>query len=375
MKRLACLLIAVSTACGGSPAVYDAVPQHASRAFALPKPVPATPIYRAELDRSIAARRIGRLEKMHGVAIAALVVVHRVKVAGGGTTGKLRVGVVDALEFRSVAPLSTRNAEFVWTSLLAGRAVPTFAAARRLGLEGDDTIRLAGGDPISVGAFADNGAPNHADVIVDQAIAANVAAGGQRSLVIGARSGATVESVRRNVKRVLPGARLVKLTPDPPRAPQVPTPIATAGGGVIGTMAFRILKGGLIAPDPAWVAANIVTQPVPILGAVTCHRLLFRQLAAALSEIARRGLTDLIDTSDYGGCYVPRFVDRNPNKPLSMHAFGLAVDLNVSQNALGTRGNMDPRVVALFEKWGFAWGGRWARPDPMHFELARLLRV
>jgi hypothetical protein len=35
---------------------------------------------------------------------------------------------------------------------------------------------------------------------------------------------------------------------------------------------------------------------------------------------------------------------------------------------------MDPRVVAIFEKWGFRWGGRWTKPDGMHFELAAVLR-
>jgi hypothetical protein len=35
---------------------------------------------------------------------------------------------------------------------------------------------------------------------------------------------------------------------------------------------------------------------------------------------------------------------------------------------------MDERVVAIFEKWGFAWGGYWSTPDPMHFELARLIQ-
>jgi hypothetical protein len=72
---------------------------------------------------------------------------------------------------------------------------------------------------------------------------------------------------------------------------------------------------------------------------------------------------------------VPRFVDRNSRKPLSMHAFGLAIDLNVSENHLGTRGNMDPRIVEIFAKWGFVWGGYWGRPDPMHFELARLIEI
>ena len=69
------------------------------------------------------------------------------------------------------------------------------------------------------------------------------------------------------------------------------------------------------------------------------------------------------------------FIDRDPPRALSMHAFGLAVDLNVTSNQLGTEGDMDPRVVEIFERWGFAWGGRWSRPDPMHFELARLIQL
>jgi hypothetical protein len=36
---------------------------------------------------------------------------------------------------------------------------------------------------------------------------------------------------------------------------------------------------------------------------------------------------------------------------------------------------MDPRIVKIFEKWGFVWGGYWDRPDPMHFELARLIEI
>jgi hypothetical protein len=31
---------------------------------------------------------------------------------------------------------------------------------------------------------------------------------------------------------------------------------------------------------------------------------------------------------------------------------------------------MDPRIVDIFRRWGFAWGGTWVRPDGMHFEYA-----
>ena len=55
---------------------------------------------------------------------------------------------------------------------------------------------------------------------------------------------------------------------------------------------------------------------------------------------------------------------------------GLALDLNVPTNQRGTRGDMDPRVVAIFKRWGFRWGGEFHTvPDPMHFELAALVRT
>lgn len=152
-------------------------------------------------------------------------------------------------------------------------------------------------------------------------------------------------------------------------AARAPRLVGTVEGGVIGPMRFLILENGFIRPDPAWVAANIVYADVPILGRVTCHRLMIPRLAGALREVQEAGLAHLIRPRDYGGCYVPRFIDRNPKRPLSNHAFGLAIDLNVSSNHLGARGDMDPRIVRIFARWGFQWGGLWSRPDPMHFEL------
>jgi hypothetical protein len=36
---------------------------------------------------------------------------------------------------------------------------------------------------------------------------------------------------------------------------------------------------------------------------------------------------------------------------------------------------MDRGVVAIFKRWGFAWGGDWNYTDPMHFEMARVVRA
>jgi hypothetical protein len=99
------------------------------------------------------------------------------------------------------------------------------------------------------------------------------------------------------------------------------------------------------------------------------------QLRSALAEVQRSGLSGAIHPGEYGGCYVPRFIAHNPANGLSLHTWGMAVDLNVPGNLRGTVGEMDRRVVAIFKKWGFAWGGDWSYTDPMHFEMDRVVRV
>lgn len=139
----------------------------------------------------------------------------------------------------------------------------------------------------------------------------------------------------------------------------------------VGVFRYTPIGGGRIAPDPAWVKAHIVTEVVPILGSVTCNKYLMPQLKAALAEIVTSKLADKIHPGQYAGCYYPRFIAGSTQ--LSNHSFGLALDLNVPGNQRGTVGQMDRVVVAIFKKWGFAWGGDWAYTDPMHFELARIV--
>jgi hypothetical protein len=120
--------------------------------------------------------------------------------------------------------------------------------------------------------------------------------------------------------------------------------------------------------SPAFVDRHIVSRRVPILGTVSCHRAMVPHLRAALAELARRGLSRLVDPGDYAGCYAPRRIQ--PRGQLSLHAWGLAVDLNASRNPFRGTSHQDPRLVRVMEKHGFTWGGRWpTRPDPMHFEL------
>ena len=122
--------------------------------------------------------------------------------------------------------------------------------------------------------------------------------------------------------------------------------------------------------DKAWEDANIVQVTLPLLGLMKCNRRLLPQLTAAMNELRSRGLASLVRT--YNGCYSPRMQVGN-SYALSRHAFGIAVDINAGKNKYGETPRQDPRLVAVMEKWGFVWGGRWLVPDGMHFEFVRFV--
>lgn len=119
--------------------------------------------------------------------------------------------------------------------------------------------------------------------------------------------------------------------------------------------------------DPAWVRENIVRRRVPVIGPVRCHRVIVPPLRRAMAELERRGLARLVDRGDYAGCYAPRRIPTTG--ALSLHARGMAVDLNARRNPEGRPSRQDPRLVRVMEKHGFVWGGAWPTvPDAMHFE-------
>ena len=374
--RVAALLLCIVLlgACASSPERVADAPELEPQ-IELPDYEPAFPGLRIELSTAVTKNVLSEVERADGVVVAAPISVERVAVAAGDQRRSLRVVAVDPLAFRSVAPQSTREAGYVWTSLLGGRAVLTPEAARTLnfGTSGNVVFRSK---EIPVGAFADNGTPNLGDVMISEGLGRSTKVSESHELIVGTTDGANLAAISARLRKSIGGIeRVERLQPRSPEPAETPAAVGTAEGDLIGAMNFRILENGFIDPDPGWVAANIVHGEVPMLGDVTCHRVLFPQLVAALSEIEAEGLARKINVGQYGGCYVPRFIGRDPRRGLSMHAFGLAVDLNVSQNYYGTRGRMDPQVVAIFEKWGFAWGGRWSEPDPMHFELERLVEV
>jgi D-alanyl-D-alanine carboxypeptidase len=141
---------------------------------------------------------------------------------------------------------------------------------------------------------------------------------------------------------------------------------------VFGEFAARTLKGdpGYIEVDPEWRRTHLVTTRIPLLGRVTCHRGIVPQLRGAMTELRSTGYGRLIES--FNGCFVPRFISRDPTAMLSHHTWGIAFDTNLSSgNYYGDPPHQHPRLVATLERWGFLWGGRFVVPDGNHFEYRR----
>jgi hypothetical protein len=261
----------------------------------------------------------------------------------------------------------------VLPQLARGQAVlgATSARLRRLGpgatlLFGSRRVRVAGVLPdAAIGAH---------EVFVSRATATALGVGHERYLLIDPAQNASREALATRIRSLLPEGTQLRI-----RGPGE-TPFFRQGDAVLppvkikevfGEFAARPISGGFLRIDPRWEKRHIVMVSVPILGAVRCNRALIPQLREALGEIVARGLSHLIHPWDYGGCYAPRFINENPLVGISHHAWGVAVDVNVSSNQFGQTPHQDPRVVAVFERWGFTWGGSWLRPDGMHFEFVR----
>lgn len=138
-----------------------------------------------------------------------------------------------------------------------------------------------------------------------------------------------------------------------------------------------------------WEMANmVVARNLP--GAVKkryVHRLMEPYLREALRRAEELGVLDEIRKM---GSFAFRHQRHDPSRPLSDHAFGIALDINPKEN--GARrypkgdapapfsdewrkvwpAGVSRELVLAFESTGFEWGGRWRRfPDPMHFSLRK----
>jgi hypothetical protein len=279
---------------------------------------------------------------------------------------------VEGATFRPLAPEITATDAGVWERFSEGDALVTHELAEELGLELGGRLELRRGDhthEVRIGAFAANGAPAVADVLVPLEVAGELGAATPNTLLVAA--GDDPAALGETLVDATGGELELRREAAAPFAEERTT--SATSSGRIEPFTYTSGADGRITIHDGWVERNIDRVELPGMAATSCHRVMIPQLLAAVDELRELGLYDHLDPAQFAGCFVARHIDWDPTRPLSMHAWGLAIDFNARDNPLGATPVMDPRVVEVFERWGFDWGGRWSRPDGMHFELARIV--
>jgi hypothetical protein len=324
-------------------------------------------------SETLDAATIAKVERLKGVQDVEAISLAEVPIENQALT----VAAVDPATYRNFTMLNSALKDEVWDRVADGELAIRPVLEKRLPIDKDDFLRLGSTDDapeVHIGALAP--LSPQIDAVVNDTWIPTLKMVPHNALLI--RTGSTSPiTLRKPIEKILSGTKAsVQMTDVVAREGLDPDVVQTAVvvgtvADAVGTFRYTVLSGGHIAPDPAWEAAHITTQTVPILGSVTCNRAIFPQLIAALNDVQAQGLADTIHRGEYAGCYYPRFIAGTTT--LSNHAFGLALDINAVENQRGTAGRIDRGVVAIFKRWGFTWGGDWRYTDPMHFEMNTLV--
>ena len=138
-----------------------------------------------------------------------------------------------------------------------------------------------------------------------------------------------------------------------------------------------------------WTTAHLpaTREPYPTGIVARCHNVIRADLYAALDEIntlypelintnsdpasQSTGL-DIANTNSSGGCATPHTARLSrtgiSTGIVSRHSWGMALDTSTAANCQGCIPVMDCRIVRIFRKHNFTWGGSYLTPDGMHIE-------
>ena len=116
---------------------------------------------------------------------------------------------------------------------------------------------------------------------------------------------------------------------------------------------------------------------------IYCNKDLVSPLRNAFKNLIESGAVKELKTFD--GCFLPRpirgyetvfnsllaanKIDKAVSY-LSLHSWGIAIDVNAAWNRLGKEPTLSEEFVECFKKAGFDWGGDFQRKDGMHFQLS-----
>lgn len=152
----------------------------------------------------------------------------------------------------------------------------------------------------------------------------------------------------------------------------------------------HLTTDGWTAIDEAWKAEYLPPERVtyPIGLRTRCNHVIEDDLIAALQEIADLAVTapelinydpakepsigiDVTNSNSAGGCGIGKARLSRTGQTIgtvSRHSWAQALDVSTEANRQGYEPIIDCRIVRIFRKHGFAWGGNFLTPDGMHFE-------
>lgn len=115
-----------------------------------------------------------------------------------------------------------------------------------------------------------------------------------------------------------------------------------------------------------WIVPVEIREQIPVLPEkIYTHKLMVDKLLKVFTALIDANLHNEIKT--WNGCFNIR--KKRGLKTLSLHAWGLAIDLNAATNPLGGVVTWSEEFLAVWRRNGWICGADWTRKDGMHFQL------
>ena len=224
------------------------------------------------------------------------------------------MAAVDPGAYRSFTPPKYANFQDAWDRVAGGELALKERLKGKLTTDENDYLRLGGAadaPSVHIGAYVQQ--QPLIDAVVNPTWVETLGMTADNALLV--RTGAPRpsegrEEAREAVRRRRLGHAGRQGHPDRARSPAprrsrwspAPSPTRSASTATPSSAAATS------RPTRPGCATHITTEVVPILGAVTCNKVVFPQLKAALQDIHDRGLDDKIHPEQFAGCYYPRFI-------------------------------------------------------------------
>ncbi|MEX2588463.1 MAG: M15 family metallopeptidase [Actinomycetota bacterium] len=280
------------------------------------------------------------------------------------------VAAVDPNFYREFLPEGVKHHA---DTLAGGGAILSQTSSELRGIPSSGGISFNNGTGVGVGGVVDDSLTRNHEILVSTEVGAQLGLA-QQYLVVAVSPEADAGAIEAHIDASAPPGAGVRVR-------------GSAGTGLeplsallsvaelkreLGEFSARPAAGRAIQIHQGWIDKNTVETTVPVLAEqFRCHKVVVRQVEAAMAEIQNRGLGHLVDTGDFGGCFTGRYISAGGDSNLSRHSWGAAFDLNVQGNLYGRQPTIDQRIVEIIESFGFSWGGHWDKPDGMHFEFIK----